>query len=489
MIVRLNSSFQPKTIYDVCVVGSGAAGITIAAQSRRLGLSVFLAEGGDSDFSDESQMLYRGTVQGDEYYDLDIARLRYFGGTTNHWGGMCRPLDAYDFEPKSASADSGWPIGIDEVRPYLADAAKILEVDLPVQDRIINKERTIKRVHYVYSPPVRFGEKYRKTFAEDSDMTLCLNCNLVGVNFDGNVVRKAKFQNFEGLQLEVSARIFVLACGGIENSRILLFENSKYVNMLGNQAGSVGKYWMEHPTYTVGNLHSCGSLTLPDDDIDIDPQNLFYLVPTPKFAEEKRIMNCRLRIERDDFSFFEQSLAKTACFANDIFGESVSGLIAGKAGRIRASWEQEPDRANAVFLGGQKDSLGIPRAILHWKKSPLVKKTLKTFCIEAGKYFALNSDARMRLHEWVLSDGTMFECVGEGQCPGAFHHMGGTRMAESPKTGVVDKNCRVFGTGNLFVAGSSVYPSSGYANPTMGIVQLSLRLADHLHTVIGAGRQ
>ena len=84
---------------DVCVIGAGPAGITLARALAAAGASVALMEAGGLEISAESQDAYVGTTVGLDYFPLDTCRLRYFGGTSGHWGGMCRNLDAYDFEP------------------------------------------------------------------------------------------------------------------------------------------------------------------------------------------------------------------------------------------------------------------------------------------------------------------------------------------------------------------------------------------------------
>jgi choline dehydrogenase-like flavoprotein len=147
---------------------------------------------------------------------------------------------------------------------------------------------------------------------------------------------------------------------------------------------------------------------------------------------------------------------------------------------VRSSSEQEPARENRVTLDDETDRFGIPRPILHWRRSALDKKTFRSTALALGAYFASGNMARLRLDDWVFSEDLEFSCEGGGHCPGGYHHLGGTRMSATSAEGVVDADCRVFGTANLFVAGSSVFPSGGYCNPTMTIVQLSLRLAHHL---------
>ena len=131
------SDFQAR----VCVIGSGPAGITVARKLARAGIPVAVFEAGGSDYSDESQAFYKGATIGDPYFDLDVTRLRYMGGSSNHWAGWCRVLDALDFEPKPWVPDTGWPIGREALEPHLDEVHDILDLvpfkdDRPVSDDI-----------------------------------------------------------------------------------------------------------------------------------------------------------------------------------------------------------------------------------------------------------------------------------------------------------------------------------------------------------------
>jgi choline dehydrogenase-like flavoprotein len=151
------------------------------------------------------------------------------------------------------------------------------------------------------------------------------------------------------------------------------------------------------------------------------------------------------------------------------------GLVC--ATMLRAAWEQAPVAENAVTLSGtERDSFGIPRVNLRWRKTALDRKTIET-SIALFNDLLLDSDiGRFRLSDW-LNDGGDYPANDERA---SFHHMGGTRMYESPRYGVVDENCKVFGSDNLYIAGSSIFTKSGMNNPTLPILQFALHLADHL---------
>src|SRR5690606_6377621 len=140
--------------------------------------------------------------------------------------------------------------------------------------------------------------------------------------------------------------------------------------------------------------------------------------------------------------------------------------------RARLAWEQVPLAANRVELGRARDRLGMPRTVLHWRKSPQDRRTAEVASVLFGNGVAASELGRMKILPWITEGGPWPD---EHPVAG-FHHMGGTRMADGPARGVVDRDCKVFGVDNLYVGGASVFPTGGHAPPTYAIVQLALRL-------------
>jgi choline dehydrogenase-like flavoprotein len=150
---------------------------------------------------------------------------------------------------------------------------------------------------------------------------------------------------------------------------------------------------------------------------------------------------------------------------------------------FKTASEQSPDPASRIKLGQDLDRFGKRRVAVNWQLNALDKYTLKQSALQAGRIMAVNDLGRVRLPEWLLDSGLAFPGLSKDEVAG-YHHMGTTRMADSPERGVVDKNHQVFGIDNLYMGGSSVFTTSGHTNPTFTVVQLSLRLADHLDTRI-----
>jgi choline dehydrogenase-like flavoprotein len=478
----LSQATSLERSFDVCIVGAGAAGITLAETLAAKGRSVVLAEAGALEFTQQSQELYRGQVVGDTYFDLAATRLRFFGGTTNHWGGLCRRLETHDFEAKRGSNLTRWPISRADLDPYAASTAEILEVEEQREDRRLDDD--LSELFWEFSPPVRFGLKYERSLRERPNVLALTECNFVGADYDGSRLTGMRFKNYSGTAVTARAKAYVLACGGIENSRLLLVLNQQYRNRLGNQRDLVGRFWTEHPEFSIGDffLFDYGYFeTPPRIGPSGRPAGLRVFVgPTAGFLERSGTLSCNLRL----LPLYERTgakkyLAEVLCLAPDLANTLLSrfGERVVCAGRVDASWEQIPDADNRVVITGTRDAFGLPTCALHWKKSAADKRAPRMVALALGAHLAQRDVGRIRLDDWIMRDDTEYPNVA---ALASNHHMGGTRMAASDADGVVDPNCRVFGTGNLYVAGSSVFPSGGHANPTFTIVQLALRLADHL---------
>jgi choline dehydrogenase-like flavoprotein len=143
--------------------------------------------------------------------------------------------------------------------------------------------------------------------------------------------------------------------------------------------------------------------------------------------------------------------------------------------------EQAPNPNSRVTLGSEKDAMGMPRVVFNWQLTELDKHSMRTYYKVLGQEMGRSGVGRVQLRDWLLSDDRTWPSF----LSGGWHHMGTTRMHTDPKQGVVDANCRVHGIGNLYVAGAAVYPTAGSANPTLTLVALSLRLSDHIRTVLG----
>ncbi len=502
------------TRYDVCVAGAGVAGITLARELANAGKRVLLLEGGDVDFTTESQDLYQGDIVGRDYFELDVARLRYLGGTSNHWAGFCRPLDSFDFEARPDIDGSGWPISRDDLDPWLAPAADILEIknpfpkDVPIDD----DDGNLRHVTIQLSPPVRFGEKYLKELKESQRITLVVNANVVDIQLiDGlQAVQSLAVAGYDqpGERIQVMADSFVLALGGIENARALLNANNQIPVGVGNEKELVGRYFMEHFELDVGHVLLNASMDdMFGDRLWVDDRvgrAVSYAV-NRKFMHTMGTLNCELRLSENEaaeertFSRSLKSRLKEMVCGSGILLDMATYLDEGfKQSKcllvheddkldinqfdafIRVTCEQAPNPESRIKLADDKDRFGLRKTALDWRLLDVDKETLKESAIELGQSFIANDIGRIRVADWLLDDQAGIAGLPEGERAAGFHHIGTTRMGHGPQDGVVDRDGRVFGIENLYVTGSSLFTTGGHVPPTFTIVQMALRLADHL---------
>jgi choline dehydrogenase-like flavoprotein len=464
--------------YDVCIIGGGVAGIVLATTLARRKRRVLLLEAGGVEYSDRSQQVYAGKIVGHDYLGLDISRLRYLGGSSNHWDGLCRPLEPHDFDLRPHVEGSGWPIGSDELKPYLIPACEILEIESVFgEDELGAENADLKEVIFRQSPPVRLLDKYLPSIRASGSLDVYLNANVTSLQFDSGSGRVAaalfRGYNDQSPVHLIAADRYVLALGGIENARLLLNVAGGSPLAEGGAGDFVGRFFMDHPHFVIGHYVVNRSKTSLGKELQ-------FVAPTAAYLQRQQIGNCAVRIEPFvDRRVFEgdalDQVRRLVCESTVFRCTEPS-----EAGTLRAVAEQVPNASSLLRLSDDKDAIGLRRVALDWRLSPLDKKTIRIVGLELGRYFALTNIGRIRLADWVVSDDGVIPDLADGGHGTGYHHMGTTRMGRSADDGVVDGSCAVFGVPNLYVAGSSVFRTVGYANPTLTIVQLALRLADHL---------
>jgi len=399
-------------------------------------------------------------------------------------------VDAWDFESHAHIPDSGWPITRAALDPYLAEACEILEIPPAFADRpLAGSDGSLERLAFQKRrPPVRFGAKYRDALAANERVDLYLNANLCEIHLDENGGRIAEFRCASPAsptrRRGVRADRFVLALGGIENARLLLASRAQAPAGVGNGNDLVGRYFTEH-IHVLAGTYATRSGRAP-----FDRKKDTFLAPTPAWRDRLRIANGALRIGTVPPKGSSGNRARTqgAPETRDIVREYLEtfpceGVPASDyvAGYVKATCEQAPNRNSRVLLDGATDVFGVPRTRLDWRLAPLDRRTIEKSVICLGRTMASLDCGHVKLIDWLRDPEAPIPAVGEDPWLGAaWHHMGTTRMGQTAETGVVDADCRVFGIENLYVAGSSVFATGGHANPTLSLLQLTLRLGDHL---------
>jgi choline dehydrogenase-like flavoprotein len=505
---------------DVCVIGAGAAGITIARELAGTAIGVCLLESGGLQPDPQTQALYEGENVGLPYYDLDALRLRFFGGTTNHWSGVCRPLDDIDFEERSWVPFSGWPFDKKHLDPFYERAHAVCELgpydyrpeSWEAQSRVrlpLGPSR-VETAMYQLSPPTRFGPKYRDALESAPNVDTYLYANAVDLiaSESARGLSRVRAATLGGTLLDVDAKLFVLATGAIENARLLLVSNDAQPAGLGNDNDLVGRHFMEH-------LGVPSGLLVPAEDVTLDlytqqsplrggdGAGTGYLTLTRDTLEREQLANVRAYIEparelealrgtsagvESVFRLMQglrggssaQHLSHIASEADDVTIYSYRRLF--RPSKLDAYWlymhmEHAPSRASRVTLSADLDALGMPRVALDWRIGELERRTFERCARIMAEEIGRAGLGRVQL--LTRDPDTGWPTVYRG-LRGAWHQMGTTRMHRDPRFGVVDEHCRLHGIANLYVAGSSVFPTGGYTNPTLTIVALALRIADDI---------
>ena len=293
-----------------------------------------------------------------------------------------------------------------------------------------------------------------------------------------------------GSRFAIAAGRYVLACGGIENARLLLLAAQQGLAGIGEGAGLVGRFFMDHPEVPIGAL--VHDRPAPGGDHWVGG-------PRGHFAEGFRLTEAAQRENRvANVGFFPLDLTEVgreaaleAAFAaplQDLASRLAGAAPAGKrlVTLLTATVEQSPDPDSRVTLADERDAFGLRRVRLDWRLNELDRHGLATaitvIAREAG---------RQRIGRFWLAPA--LRAAGAGPGPPAVslerlaevmsygcHHIGTTRMHDDPRRGVVDADGRVHGLRNLYVAGSSIFPTAGLSNPTLTILAMTFRLADHL---------
>ena len=499
---------------DICIVGAGAAGITLARDLSGGKRKIAVFESGNFDFDAETQQLYAGQVAGQAYTPLDRDRLRYLGGTSNHWEGSCRQFDALDL--------ADWPIGVDALAPFYPRAHEICQLGpytFDPQDWSVDEARplplgagaSLKNGVFQYSPPTRFGTVYRNDLASAAGLTVYLNANLVQIetNDAASSVSGLEIACLNGKRGRVRARCYVLAAGGIENVRLLLNANRVQKSGLGNEFDLVGRYFMDHafvplsatilgqaasPEMRFYNQHAvrgqiiegyfCASdevrrkEQLPPFAIGIRPAGNAVDAAVGNVKLPRALRN----LMSDDFAnhltyYLPRWIGRVeapVAWLNEKLWRSAPGAY-----NTVYSCGPAPDRQSRVTLNDNVDALGLRETRLDWRLPADFERSMQRAHELLAQELGRTGFGRLRIESSATTGYDPIKDLSEGH-----HHMGTTRMHNDPHQGVVDADCRVHGIGNLFVAGSSVFTSYACDDPTLTIVALALRLSAHLTSAL-----
>jgi choline dehydrogenase-like flavoprotein len=506
---------------DVCIIGAGAAGITLALELESTGQRITVIEAGGLEYDAACQRLLDGEASGDRYPSLRDTRLSALGGSTGVWAGYCRPLEATDFESRDGTV--GWPFGRNTLDPFYRRAHEICDLGAFEYDADYWQSRLRHPLLLAGNQGARnlvfqvnalhFGARYRQRLEVSRNIELVLRAPVMRLHMSParDRVERITVRSLDGHGFEVHARRFVLAVGGIENARLLLLSGGSPEQVPGNGSGLVGRYFTDHPFVDPGYLlltggalrldhyfpqpaGAEGSSALVRGALSLDPAVLerdhlqggavlFY----PRYEAHEAFATAGVKDFLEAISKFRGKsvpgetglrLARAMRAPHQVAIAMLRKLLVAdgpaRRWRLRAMFETESQYDNRVTLGRERDELGRPQARVEWRLSERDLRSMRLFMHRLDESFRRASLGHVEL-------GFDDDISGwRGAAIGGKHHMGTTRMHRDATQGVVDPDALVHGTSNLFIAGSSVFPGGGFANPTLTIVALAIRLADHL---------
>ncbi len=512
---------------DICLIGAGPAAIALARELAGRGLRILMLESGAIRPQIRRKYLDRGSSVGYQYYNLMFTRARAFGGSSSRWhmhvhgdeGWMAGRFDPIDFEARPGMPWTGWPIDLEHLEPYYERAHAIADLGPPTfavddwerpqmlrlplpEDRV--QTSVLQRGMSAFT---RFGDE----FATLPDVTVAHHATVTEILSSGEPPRVDRLEvaTARDRRFGVTARLVVLAAGGIENPRLLLASTRQQPAGLANGHDLVGRYFMEHLAGRIGHIRPTDpGLVARSGLYDSHREGPIFvqgaLTLNPEVLRQEGLPNMAFFLLPRASDFTDEGVRSVKALSASVYRRPWVGHTAGHVGNIlssigptsrilarqvlrssppptvlvvRTQAEQTPDPGSRITLGRDRDRYGVPRVVLDWRI-----RDHDTTSIRRGEEIL---DAELR----KAGLGQIERMLGDEQPPVVFegdhHHMGTTRMDDDPRRGVVDRDGRVHGVPNLFVAGSSVFPTGGWINPTLTIVAMAIRLADRLAAEIG----
>jgi choline dehydrogenase-like flavoprotein len=528
-------------IWDACLVGTGPVGLGIALEFDRSGRDVLVLEAGGRDVSPATTEASRAFVDPAWHANMEIAVCRALGGTSWLWGGRCVPYDEIDWMPRAFVQDASWPLSHDDIRPWYARAAEYMlcgnaEFDLPYQQKLTGG-LTLDFVER-WATEAKVILKHRSRLFASERVKLSLNSTVTSLNLsaDGQRVESLSVATPGGVR-KVKARQIVLAMGGVETTRLLLCLQRKWPHKLGGADGPLGRYYMGHIAGKIANILFNNPAAFSDLDFKLDASGAWIrrrFMLTAEAQLQHRVLNTAFWPDNPSFydprhrsgvlsaTFLALAFPPTgrrlhseairlahvgprpyrlaAHLRNVIVGCPRSGmdiyrilrdrfikkprkpgfLVPNRGGKYALQYhgEQIPRPESRVTLSSETDSFGVPRVVIDFRYSGQdVESVIDSHRI-LGQALHANGIGRL---EYLYSPEQLRERV-YAQAADGYHQAGTTRMGADPAQSVVDRNLKVHDIENLFVASSSVFPTSGQANSTLLAVAFGVRLADHLNS-------
>jgi choline dehydrogenase-like flavoprotein len=498
---------------DICIVGAGPAGIVVATELIGSGRRVCVLEAGGEERPRDAASQPAGRSVGYPYYPLESASVRAFGGSSLHWGSgdgdywhAC-PFDEVDFDQRDGVPHSGWPFERSHLVPFYERAEQVCELApfdySPGGAHGDDPSRPLRHGSvfrtYLQVTPTTFT-RHRARLDADPDTRVLLHANVTEIHSDaeGRVVEMMASSG-PGRRLSVTATTFVMAVGGIETPRLFL------LNDIGNEHGLVGRYFAEHIAMRSGAIAPSDGRLLADTTLYAHQEG-GTLRPALRLAEsvirDEALLNVVFLPETRPAAFAADGVRSFSTLHWALGLQPRPRALLGHLGQVvrdgvdvtktvrnqlrpapgrdaililRVQAEQSPNPLSRVTLGTRRDAFGVLEPNLDWQIAEIDRTSIRRAQDIVDR--ALRADGLGRLGD-KLGDQRP-----EALILGQYHHLSTTRMHSDPRHGVVDADGRVHGRPNLYVTGGSVFPTVSWANPTLTVVALAIRLADHLRAL------
>ena len=501
---------------EVCVLGAGIAGLVLASRLAGRGFKVHLLEAGGLELEERSQRLYEAEMAGDRHAGASEGRFRVFGGSSTRWVGQLLPYTEDIFSPGAGMPSHGWPIGAEAIERYYPEVLGIMGADgLPFGAELLEA---------LGRPAVGFGDGVRLRFSKwapfgrrnlanslgreclgHANVSVFTHANAMAVEEAGGPVEArgrveaVTVKNYAGAGFTFRAEQFVVCLGTIESARLLLASPGRDGGGVGNGFDQVGRYFHDHvgmrvaefagaararvldrlgPFYVEQTLHTCkleASGALRERE-GLPAAMAHVVIEEPEDSGVAAVRNLLGSVQRGNF--------------REAVGSNLGPMLRGVGDVVRLAWDSRVRRRRAVSararvslkidleqvaraedrirLGDARDALGQRKAVVDWR---------------IGERAAVKAYARVVKAELeaVGMGGLAWALDGDGGAmEDTFHPMGGLRMGDDARSSVVDRELRVHGVENLYVASCAVFPAGGSSNPTFTMMALTLRLADRL---------
>ncbi len=501
------------SVAEICIVGSGAAGIVLAVDLLQQGRRVLLLEGGGAEVEERSQDPYRSVVSGLPHRGIHTGRFRAKGGTTNRWGGQILEFEQRDFEKRAAVPASGWPFPKSELTPFYQRALELEGMlGVTLDDASVWREIGVAPPEFDglepyfsrWTPEPAFTRVHRRALETDPNLDLWLHANAVEPMITGDRITGLRCCTLTGVETVFRARTFVFCLGAIESSRFFLQPRAD--GLPWNRSGLLGKHYQDH-------IDANGGEVTP-----LDPGRFHQLFDNvfshgfkyhPKLRLAPHIQEDRGTLNVAGTMYFisdaDEELARLKTTAKRILRGRMREITAGdvfhaianlplllrqvarysiqhraynppKATiKLRVHCEQQPDSPSSIRLSDERDGLGLLRAKLDWQITQHELATMREYVLQVKEALARIATIVPDLD--LMSGSPSFLA----RCDDSNHHMGGMRMDDDPLCGVVDTNLRLHGTDNTYVCSGAVLPTSSFSNPTHTVLALAIRLAAHLN--------